>query len=398
MQTDEEIVAGGSDNWFEDETGGTDDFQIKEYDITASPNDFNMSTMFSFIESGAVKIPGFQRNYVWDIKRASKLIESIIIGLPIPQIFLYEEARNKFLVIDGQQRLMSIYYFIKQRFPRKEKRFELRRIFDEKGIIPEDILHDDAYFIKFNLQLTERLPNQPNRLNRLNYGTLGEMKTTFDLRTVRNIIIKQNVPDADEDDSSSIYEIFNRLNTGGINLKPQEIRTSLYHSPFYEMLYRINLDSRWRDLLGVAEPDLHMKDIEILLRAFAMVMCGNEYKPSMTRFLNLTSKRAGALPNEKVQYLERLFYAFLDACKALPAKAFFGAQITRVNISFIDAVFTAQCTNAFANNSLDVPVVDPEKLRILKEDTAFVNAAQFDTASTVNVAKRLERSKAILLG
>lgn len=398
MQTDEEIAAGGSDNWFEDEAGETDDFQIKEYDITASPNDFNMSTMFSFIESGAVKIPGFQRNYVWDIKRASKLIESIIIGLPIPQIFLYEEARNKFLVIDGQQRLMSIYYFIKKRFPRKEKRFELRRIFDEKGIIPDDVLHDDAYFVKFNLQLTERLPNRPNRLNKLNYGTLGELTTTFDLRTVRNIIIKQNVPDAGEDDSSSIYEIFNRLNTGGINLKPQEIRTSLYHSPFYKMLYRINLDHRWRDLLGVAEPDLHMKDIEILLRAFAMVMCGNEYKPSMTRFLNLTSKRAESLKDEKVKYLEQLFYAFLDACKALPAKAFFGAQITKVNISFIDAVFAAQCTAAFTNNSLDVPAVDPEKLRLLKEDAAFVNAARFDTASTVNVAKRLERSKAILLG
>jgi len=96
---------------------------------------------------------------------------------------------------------MSIYYFIKQRFPRKEKRFELRRIFDKYGSIPDEVLHDDAYFTKFNLQLTERLPNHPNRLNKLNYGTLGELKTTFDLRTVRNIIIKQNVPDADEDDS-----------------------------------------------------------------------------------------------------------------------------------------------------------------------------------------------------
>jgi hypothetical protein len=398
MQADEEISADGSESWFEDEAGEVDDFEVKEYDITASPNDFNTSTMFSFIESGAVKIPGFQRNYVWDIKRASKLIESIIIGLPIPQIFLYEEARNKFLVIDGQQRLMSIYYFIKQRFPRKEKRFELRRIFDEKGAIPEDVLQDDAYFMKFNLQLTERLPNRPNRLSKLNYGTLGELKTTFDLRTVRNIIIKQNVPDADEDGSSSIYEIFNRLNTGGINLKPQEIRTSLYHSPFYDMLYRINLEKRWRDLLGVAEPDLHMKDIEILLRAFAMVMWGNQYKPSMTRFLNLTSKRAKALPKEKVEYLERLFYAFLDACKALPAKSFFGTQSARVNISFIDAAFAAQCSVAFASNSLNVPALDPERLRRLKEDPEFVNAAQFDTASTANVAKRLERAQVILLG
>ncbi|XYJ23089.1 DUF262 domain-containing protein [Bacillus velezensis] len=92
---------------------------FEEFDITASPNDFNIKTLFDFIESGVVKIPGFQRNYVWDQNRASKLIESIIIGLPIPQIFLYERLRNKFLVIDGQQRLMSIYYFIKGRFPKK---------------------------------------------------------------------------------------------------------------------------------------------------------------------------------------------------------------------------------------------------------------------------------------
>ncbi len=398
MDNGEQTIDEGNENWFEDETGESDEFPIKEYDITASPNDFNMSTMFSFIESGAVKIPGFQRNYVWDIKRASKLIESILIGLPIPQIFLYEETRNKFLVIDGQQRLMSIYYFNKQRFPRKEKRFALRRIFDEKGTIPENILNDDTYFVKFNLRLTEHLPNHPNRLNKLNYGTLGELKTTFDLRTVRNIIIKQNVPNPEDDDSSSIYEIFNRLNTGGVNLKPQEIRTSLYNSPFYEMLYRINLDQRWRNFLGVAEPALHMKDIEILLRAFAMVMCGDEYSPSMTRFLNVTSKRASSLDHDKVKYLENLFYAFLDACEQLPELAFFGQQSSRVNISFIDSVFAALCTEAFRNHSLEVPSIDREKLKRLKTDPSFVNASKFETASTVNVEMRLERAKSILLG
>ena len=95
---------------------------VAEYDITVSPNDFNINTIFDFIDSGVVNIPGFQRNYVWDIKRASKLIESLLIGLPIPQIFLYEEKKNKFLVIDGQQRLMTIYYFKKRRFPKAEKR------------------------------------------------------------------------------------------------------------------------------------------------------------------------------------------------------------------------------------------------------------------------------------
>lgn len=395
VQDDSETRA--RDNWFDDETGDEDDFQIKEYDITASPNDFNTSTMFSFIESGAVVIPGFQRNYVWDLKRASKLIESMIIGLPIPQIFLYEESRNKFLVIDGQQRLMSIYYFIKQRFPRKEKRIELRRIFDKNGKIPDDVLDDDNFFSPFSLLLTERLPNHPNRLNRLSYGTLGDIKTTFDLRTVRNIIIKQNAPDAESDESSSIYEIFNRLNTGGINLKPQEIRTSLYHSSFYDLLYRINLDPRWRRLLGVPEPDLHMKDIEILLRAFAMVASGNDYKPSMTRFLNLMSKRAKALSKEKVEYLEKLFGAFLDACAALTTTAFFSTQNKKVNISLIEAVFAAKSASAFEEGSLNVPNVNPDKLQQLKDDPEFVKASQSQTASSSNVSKRLMRAREILV-
>src|SRR5215213_8856197 len=117
-----------SENWYEPEPEEEEGYSIKEYDITASPNDFNLLTLFSFIDAGAVKIPGFQRNYVWDIKRASRLIESLLIGLPIPQIFLYEDKRNSFLVIDGQQRLMSIYYFIKKKFPRESKRVELRRI------------------------------------------------------------------------------------------------------------------------------------------------------------------------------------------------------------------------------------------------------------------------------
>ena len=80
---------------------------MDQFDIVSSPNDFNVTTIVDFIKSGVVKIPGFQRNFVWDIRRASKLVESILIGFPIPQTFLYEQERNRFLVIDGQQRLMS---------------------------------------------------------------------------------------------------------------------------------------------------------------------------------------------------------------------------------------------------------------------------------------------------
>ncbi len=85
-----------ADPWFEDYVDEEDELQIDEYDITATPNDFNVQTLYNFIESGAVRIPGFQRNFVWDQVRASKLIESLILGIPVPQLFLYEQARNRF--------------------------------------------------------------------------------------------------------------------------------------------------------------------------------------------------------------------------------------------------------------------------------------------------------------
>lgn len=383
-------------DWYEQEAHDDEeeDYSVKEYDITAAPNDFNIKTIFDFIESGAVRIPGFQRNYVWDIKRASKLIESIIIGLPIPQVFLYEESRNSFLVIDGQQRLMSIYYFMKLRFPRKEKRTDLRTIFAMHGRIPEEVLQDDKYFTKFNLQLPSALPDRTNKFARLNYSTLDEFKTTFDLRTIRNIIIKQNLP---QEDDSSIYEVFNRLNSGGVNLTPQEIRSSLYHSKFYDLLYRLNLNPGWRKFIGVAEPDLHNKDIEILLRGFAMLMDGATYKPSMTRFLNNFSKRSKSLSAEMIEYLEGLFGAFIETCANLSNKAFYGKSTNKFNISVYESVFAAACAAAFQARSRQVHPVDPGKLELLKNDQEFINATQSSIASSANVRTRLDKAAQILL-
>lgn len=377
---------------FESEDEG-DDSLIKEYDITATPNDFNIKTIFDFVESGAVKIPGFQRNYVWDMKRASKLIESIIVGLPIPQIFLYEEARNKFLVIDGQQRLMSIYYFIKQRFPKVERRVEIRKIFDEQGELPKDILHDDSYFEKFNLQLPSPIANKQNKFDTLNYETLGEHKIQFDLRPVRNIIIRQNSP---EDEDSSIYEIFNRLNSGGINLTPQEIRASLYHSGFYMLLDKLNLDAGWRQILGAAEPDLHRKDVEILLRGFALLMEGDTYRASMTRFLNGFSRKARRMTSEHINYCEAMFNSFIASCGNLDAGAFLSSR-NKFNISTFDSVFTAICKDAYTKKSTQLPIIDNAKLALLKTDPDFVKATQVGTANADNVKMRIKRAMEILV-
>ncbi|WP_407572251.1 DUF262 domain-containing protein [Deinococcus altitudinis] len=378
-------------SWFFDDEPEDSGYSIKEYDITAAPNDFNIKSLYEFLDSGVIVIPSFQRNFVWDIRRASKLMESIIIGLPIPQIFLYEEAKNKFMVIDGQQRLMSIYYFVKQRFPRKEKRSELRRIFDSNGKIPEDIIHDDNYFTKFNLKLDEvGAPKSP--FHNLNYETLDDTKFTFQMRTVRNIIVKQNLPD---DDSSSIYELFNRLNTGGVNLRPQEIRASLYHSDFYNMLYKLNSNDDWRMILGMPEPDINMKDIEIILRGFAMLTDMDAYRSSMQKFLNSYSRKAKRINSDSIDLLNRIFLKFIEESKKLGNEPF-SSQRGKFNISLYDAVFVAVCKSAYLEKDATLVDINMDSFNELKSDGDFNEATLYAAAGTGKILRRLEIAQSIL--
>ena len=385
---------GSPNDWFDDYAVGDDDLDIVEYDITTSPNDFNVMTLCSFIDSGSVRIPGFQRNFVWDMTRASRLIESLILGLPVPQLFLYEQERNKFLVIDGQQRLMSIYYFTKQRFPKKDKRVEIRQIFDREGVLPGSVLHDDRYFQTFNLRLPGLVPEHENRFKGLNYSTLGEYRSQLDLRPIRNVVVKQNSP---SDDDSSMFEVFNRLNSGGVNIRAQEIRTSMYHSSFYTMLYRINAEKiQWRRLLNSPIPDLNMKDIEILLRGFAMLVDRAHYKPSMVRFLNQFSRKCRANDTSKNEYLELLFDSFLEACSDLPDNAFLNRRNKRFNIALYEATFAAALKNAFAQKRVARGALDAAKLHALEVDEDFSAAALQATTRTSNVEQRLNRAEAIV--
>jgi len=377
--------------WFDDYASEEDeDIEVLEYDITSTPNDFNVTTLFHFVESGAVVVPGFQRHFVWDIRRSSKLIESLILGLPVPQLFLYEKGKNKFLVIDGQQRLMSIYYFIKQRYPRKEKRGELRLIFDKHGRIPDEVLHDDAFFTNFRLQLPARLPAQPNPFARKSYSTLGDAKLQLDLRPIRNVIVKQNSPDNDD---SSVFEIFSRLNSGGMNLTPQEIRLSLYHSEFYDHLMHLNAHDAWRRILATNDPDLHQKDVEILLRMFAMLLDHQAYSPSMMKFLNQFSKKSQKHEPAQNQYIGQLFESFLESAAELPANAFLSKKTKRFSIALIEAVFTAAAESAFTERRLINGRLSSEEIDALADDEEFQNAATKSSTTSANVATRLRLGK-----
>ena len=97
------------DEFFEDEIYA-DGEDIVEYDITTSPRDLTPANIVDMIDSSIIEIPLFQRNFVWDIKKASRLVESLILGLPVPELFFYSDGdeNTTYKIIDGQQRLLSI--------------------------------------------------------------------------------------------------------------------------------------------------------------------------------------------------------------------------------------------------------------------------------------------------
>jgi len=386
-------------SWYDNEPYESEDDQedvaIKEYDITSTPNDFNISTLFSLMDKGIVKIPPFQRNYVWDIKQASKLIESIILGLPIPQVFLYEKGKNNFLVIDGQQRLLSIFFFIKQRFPSDEGRKILREYLTGSETISEAILSNDKYFDNFSLKLPSPIASEKNKFDNLKYGQLeDELKHAFDyLRTFRSVVIKQNAPD---DEDSSMYEIFNRLNTGGQKLKPQEIRMSLYYSSFYNMLFEINNEKQWRNILGQSSTDINFKDVEILVRAFAMLFSHEKYSKPMTKFLNRFSKTGGNFEQPLNDYLKNLFISFLNSCKLLSSRDFY-SQNSKFNISLFESVFVATCQEAFKKKQMVTGFIDKKSLAELKTNKDFISASQSNIASKANVDTRIRKAKEFIL-
>lgn len=369
------------------------DIQINEYDLTSTPNDFNILTINSFLDSGAIIIPGFQRNYVWDIKRASKLIESIILGLPVPQIFLYEESRNKFLVIDGQQRLMTIYYFIKQRFPRKEKRTELRKIYIENDGIPDEILHNDEYFSNFRLSLPKKSNGQDNIFNKLSYKSLGDYKTQFDLRPLRNIIVRQNYP---TDDSSSVYEIFNRLNSGGMNLRPQEIRGSLYHSDFMTFVNNLNLNENWRKVIKSPNPDLHMKDVELLFRCLSFMINGENYTPSLAKFLNNFAQEAKSFNSNKVNNVRILSNNLIEKLCSYNSDIYFNDKTGRINTLLLESIFYFIGRKYFDQSQFEDLSINIENIERLKTDSEFLESISEGTTNTEKVKIRFRRAMEIL--
>ena len=233
---------------------------------------------------------------------------------------------------------------------------------------------------------------EKNKFHKVKFETLGEYKYTFEiLRTIRSVVIKQNEPD----DDSSIYEIFNRLNTGGQNLSPQEIRMSLFYSDFYKKLFEINNIPKWRTLLRQNKEDVHFKDIEILLRSFAMLFDYEKYSSPMNKFLNTFSKKANLFTDDLINYLQKLFVSFLDSCSNLEDNVFL-TKTNQFSISLFESVFVATARPFFANKTIIDIKIFKESIAKLKDDQSFISSNQCSVASKSNVSNRINRSIALI--
>lgn len=232
-----------------------------EYDIATYPSDFTLSSLYATWKEGDIEIPSFQRSYVWSIKQASLLIESFLLGLPVPPVFFYEDDETaKSLIIDGQQRITSIAYFF-EGFWGVESSQGKRKVFRLTGLSPKS-----PYYKKTYLELTP------------------EDQRKFSKSVLRALNVKQISP---KKDNTSIYHIFERLNTGGTPLRAQEIRNCVFRGDMIENLRELNKLESWRLILGKSEADKYQKDIELILRVFSLSKFGGiKYESPMKEHLN----------------------------------------------------------------------------------------------------------------
>jgi Protein of unknown function DUF262 len=209
------------------------------YNITSWGADLSFRELISQYEEGALLKPELQRHYVWDKPEASRFIDSVLLGLPIPSIFLAKTVDEKMLIIDGYQRIMTVYDFVRGIFAGDGKVFKL---------------------------------SNSEKINKRWRGKAFSELTESDQRKIRGttihaIIFVQKQP---RDDDTSIYQVFERINTGGRTLLPQEIRNCVYQGSFNSLLIELNKNQKWRNLYGLPKPDSRMRDMEFILRFFAL--------------------------------------------------------------------------------------------------------------------------------
>jgi hypothetical protein len=304
--------------------------------------------------------PLYQRRQRWDAERQSKLIESLLINIPIPPLFVYETKPNVYEVMDGQQRISAIRAF---------------------------------YANELVLEKLDRWPE----LNGRTYNKLPDrIKAGIDRRSISWITVLHESADNEEEALVLKQLVFERLNTGGVELSHQEIRNSLYQGEFNKLLFRLSKNDKFRAAWGMqpysekeikTTPDalldnrfyLQMEDMELILRFFALRQA-EYYQRGMQGFLDLYMVRARSFTDADIIFLENLFNSVIDSASSIYEEKLFipyNAKLKnwglRPQKAYTDAVMVA--LSKLNNKQREQLVIHKEEVingtkRIFEEDSS----------------------------
>lgn len=331
------------------------------YEITSYGVDFDVEGLCRRLQREEIVIPGFQRNYVWDRRRASKFIESLLLGLPVPGIFLSKDFETgKFMVIDGQQRLKSIQFFYDGQF--KPASYTGR---------PRDF----------------KLTGVQERFDGMTYDKLSyKDKMELDNALIHATVVKQDLP---PNDDTSMYQIFERINTQHLRLSSQEIRSALYQGKFVDLLGVLNDHPSWRSIFG--KPHSRQRDQELILRFLAFFFAERPYQRPMSEFLTQFIQRNRNPQDEFLARSADIFRRTMDAFdSSIGVKSFRPERA--FNAAVFDSMSVGLARRIESSGVMPTPNQMKKTHRNLLSDQEYRDSVSSMTSDERYVKIRMERS------
>lgn len=247
---------------------GDNAIPLAERKLVTQSYDLSVSTLIDQWNDKILILPDIQREYLWSNAKASRLIESLLLNVPIPVIYLAEAPEERYEVIDGHQRVASIARFVANEFRLS------------------------------GLQVISDAEHRGKRFHQLPTSHQRRIKT----RVIRAIII------TDESHPTMKFEVFERLNVGSVALNAQEIRNSTYRGKFMDRVktdWVMNQDFRF--CINTKSPRARMVDHELVIRVLALRRDLSSYRPPLPRFLNDYCRAANQFTQEQLDHTGEIF-------------------------------------------------------------------------------------------
>lgn len=348
------------------------------FSISSWGADLSFRELIDRYKDGELAKPELQRKYVWDKTEASRFIDSLLLGLPVPSIFLAKTQDEKLLIVDGYQRIMTVHDFVRGIFTMDEKIFKLTR--------------SDRINERWRGKAFAELSDIEQR----------KIKNT----TIHAIIFVQDRPVAG---NTSLYQVFERINTSGRTLLPQEIRNCVSQGTLNSLLFDLNKMQPWRDMYGLPTEDVRMRDLEFILRFFALssdsMRTERKEGISLKRFLNVfMESHRNPTDDELATYRSRFTNAITFLYAAFGGAAFHNLSsthpdklVTKFNPTIFDSIMIAT-DFALSRNHAHLPADAEGTRRRLLIDEEYRAAITKETMRVASIRTRIGKATKMLFG